>query len=221
VSLVRSKRLWVSCVSRVFAASLLTGASSLAGASTLEVHTYDSAGKAMENVAIAVYPAASVPFDPVTLSDAVVAQQGREFVPYLTVIRTGSRVTFPNRDNMEHHLKSFSATKEFEFKIYSTDTPPPVVFDKPGPVALHCLIHDWMQGFVYVVDTPYFGATDAAGALTLTGLPEGKYEVRAWHPLMGSYLPPLSQTLTLNRTQALRFDFAFLAKKRRAPHPMN
>jgi plastocyanin len=207
---------WLTC-------ALTLGVVSAASAASLTVHSFDADGKPMPDVAIALYPKFSIPFDRAIPPDAVVAQQNMQFVPYLTVIRTGSRVSFPNRDNMEHHLKSFSATKEFEFKIYSSGTPPPVVFDRPGPVGLHCLIHDWMQGFIYVVDTPFYGATDAGGATSLDSLPEGKYEVRAWHPTMSSYLPPLSKDVTLGNggQTEVRFDFAFVPKKRRQPHPLS
>ena len=43
-----------------------------------------------------------------------------------------------------------------------------VVFDKPGAVALGCNIHDWMIGYIYVLETPYFGKTGDHGEARLT-----------------------------------------------------
>jgi hypothetical protein len=193
----------------------------LAQAGQVEISAYDNSGKPLPDVAIALYPASGIPNYLPPTPDAVVAQHGMQFEPFLTVIRTGTRVTFPNRDNMEHHLKSFSETKSFEFQIYSAGTPPPVTFDKAGPVALYCLLHEWMRGFIYVVDTPYYAATDGSGTVSLSNLPDGKYEVRAWHPIMSSYLPPLFTSVTVNASATIpvRFDFPFKPKKPK-PHPV-
>jgi hypothetical protein len=59
-----------------------------------------------------------------------------------------------------------------------------VVFDKPGVVVLGCNIHDWMVGYIYVSETPFFATTEAAGTATLEDLPPGEYSVRLWHPSM-------------------------------------
>jgi hypothetical protein len=57
-----------------------------------------------------------------------------------------------------------------------------VLFDKVGVVRLGCNIHDWMIGYVYVTDAPYFGKTAAQGQVELKDLPAGTYRVRVWHP---------------------------------------
>jgi hypothetical protein len=38
-----------------------------------------------------------------------------------------------------------------------------------------------MISYVVVVDSPYFGKTDASGNLRLENLPPGEYEVKIWH----------------------------------------
>lgn len=73
---------------------------------------------------------------------AVIAQHDREFIPFATVVRTGTAVTFPNRDQVMHHVYSFSSAKSFQIKLYEGDPPNPIVFDKPGVVAVGCNIHD-------------------------------------------------------------------------------
>jgi hypothetical protein len=45
-------------------------------------------------------------------------------------------VNFPNRDNIRHHVYSFSSAKKFELPLYIGTPAAPVVFDKPGVVAL-------------------------------------------------------------------------------------
>ncbi len=156
-------------------------------------------------------PSAANP-DPVTIS-----QEGMQFSPYVTPMRVGTAVRFPNYDRIEHHVKSFSPAKQFEIKIYESGTPPPVVFDKSGVVVIYCLLHEWMRAYVYVVDTPYFAKSDLTGAASINGLKEGMYEIRAWHPDMGSIKPPLVQTIKVSDKgiTVANFSFDFLPKKRK------
>lgn len=119
---------------------------------------------------------------------AVVDQVNKEFVPFVIPVQMGSSVTFPNKDNIRHHVYSFSPAKTFDLKLYSGKPANPVVFDKPGPVALGCNIHDWMVGFVYVVESPWFAKTAKTGATRLD-LPDGEYDLKVWHPWLRAESP--------------------------------
>jgi hypothetical protein len=77
---------------------------------------------------------------------------------------------------------SFSPAKSFEIKLYSGKPMQPVLFDKPGEVAVGCNIHDWMEAYVLVVDSPYFAKTGEDGKALLRQLPPGEYRLRVWHP---------------------------------------
>lgn len=180
-----------------------------AGAATLNLTALDKLGMPMGDVVISATPVgaaieAGAPVDAVTI-----AQDHRQFTPYVTPIRVGTSVRFPNYDKIEHHVKSFSPAKEFEIKVYESGTPPPVTFDKPGIVVVYCLLHEWMRAYVMVLDTPYFGKTDPSGAVSLNGLKEGSYVVRAWHPDMGTVKPALEQTVKIVDKGNLPMQFAF------------
>ena len=54
-----------------------------------------------------------------------------------------------------------------------------VTFDKPGVIKLFCEIHEHMRGTLVVVDSPYFTRTNEEGAFALTGVPAGKYTLKA------------------------------------------
>jgi len=114
---------------------------------------------------------------------ASVDQLNRQFVPHISVVQRSTNVDFPNSDNIKHHVYSFSPAKSFEIKLYDDQKASPILFDKTGEVTLGCNIHDWMLGYVYVVDTPWFGKTDEQGKLSLD-LPTGKYKLKIWHPLL-------------------------------------
>lgn len=148
----------------------------------------------------------------------VVAQENSVFSPYLSVMRAGTAVRFPNRDAHDHHLKSFSPAKTFELRVKGKrEDPVPIVFEKTGEVALVCHFHDWMRGYIYIVDTPFFAKTDTAGIAVLNALPAGKYEVKAWAPNM--FGEPLSQTVQVNAegSTPVKMQFAFVPKAPPSP----
>jgi plastocyanin len=111
-----------------------------------------------------------------------VTQQLQSFSPEVLPVAVGTTVEFPNLDRMRHHVFSFSPAKAFEIRLYSGEQVPKVTFDKRGRVAIGCDIHDWMEAYIYVADTPYFGTADASGVATLRDLPPGEYRLAAWHP---------------------------------------
>ena len=189
-----------------------------AWAGTIDAAAFAKSGEPMSDAVIYAVPLDARPPGQAARADApTVAQDHLQFTPYVTVVQTGSEVRFPNYDKIEHHVKSFSPAKEFEIKPYEKVTPPPVLFDKTGVVVIYCLIHEWMRAYVYVVDTPYFGKSEAAGTVALADLPPGTYELRAWHPDMGTIKPPLRQTVRLGAdgAQQVKFDFDFNPRKRK------
>lgn len=188
----------------------------LAHAAKLNFQAVDKNGSPMADVVVYATPTGT-PLPTSEKIDAIIAQNDMQFSPYVTAIRTGSQVKFPNYDKMEHHVKSFSAVKEFEIKTYERGVvPPPVIFDKPGIVIVYCLLHNWMRAYVLVLDTPYFVKTDQSGAAMLDRLPDGNYVIKAWHPNLGSIKPALSQTVKVNDQSApikWQFDFVPVSRK--------
>ncbi len=121
---------------------------------------------------------------PKTRATPVVQLQQKDlaFVPSLLPIQVGTRVEFPNLDDTYHNIFSFSPPKRFDLGRYrSDDRPvPSQVFDVPGLVTLRCDIHEHMRALILVLATPHFAVTDAAGNFRLTGLPAGRYKLKAW-----------------------------------------
>jgi plastocyanin len=155
----------------------------LAAAADMTVSVLDSAGHGVADIVI-VAEAASAPAERHAPRTAIMDQQHMQFVPRILVIQTGTGVDFPNSDQIQHQVYSFSAPKSFKLSLYAGHKYPPIVFDRPGLVTLGCNIHDGMIGYIYVTDSPYFGRSDASGQLQLHGLPAGNYALTAWHPQM-------------------------------------
>jgi len=148
-------------------------------AATVTVSVASRAGNALADTVIVFDPLDANPAP--SRDTAVIDQINKHFVPRVSVVRTGTTVTFPNSDHIRHQVYSFSAPKQINLKLYAGSPETPIVFDRPGLIVLGCNIHDSMVGFVGVVDSPYFGKTAGSGTVALN-LPAGRYRLRAWNP---------------------------------------
>jgi plastocyanin len=146
----------------------------------------DEQGRPLADAVVVAVPSDGSLRLPPQPHEGVVDQVDKEFTPRVTAVLVGAPVRFPNNDNVRHQVYSFSPAKRFELPLYAGAPAQPVVFDKPGVVVLGCNIHDWMIGYVYVSESPYFAKTGPDGKALLTELPPTKYVVRVWHPQLRS-----------------------------------
>lgn len=146
----------------------------------MQVFVKDSKGQPVSNAVVLLKSDALIAKS-AALKNAEVAQQNREFVPGVAVVTVGTPVDFPNRDDVRHHVYSFSPAKTFELKLYAGKPESPIIFDQPGIIELGCNIHDSMLGWVVVSDTPIFEKTDQGGQLTFAAPTNGAYTLSVWH----------------------------------------
>nr|WP_314857480.1 methylamine utilization protein [uncultured Undibacterium sp.] len=172
--------------------------SSLAYAGEIRVSVKDQHAKPVEDAVLLLTPVDPAKMPRLKPKDEVVDQIDKEFMPYVKPVIAGSKVFFPNKDNVRHHVYSFSQAKSFEIQLYSGKSAAPVILDKPGIIVLGCNIHDWMLGYIYVADTPYFGKSKADGTIVLEDLPEGEYQMRIWHPGMGMTAGETGKKVSIN-----------------------
>lgn len=165
------------------------------GAASLQAELLDSQGQPLANAVLSLHgPAGPAPASELALMD----QRAQQFAPNVLVVRSGTAVSFPNSDNIRHHVYSFSPTKRFELRLYQGTPSEPVTFETPGVVVLGCNIHDWMVGYIYVTDDPWFAVSDEQGRLNLAQLPAGQYSVSLWHPQAPDMLPQAAGELQLS-----------------------
>lgn len=149
----------------------------------LSIVVNDQAGQPLNNVVVSAYSENSDDVQQsqsVAKSPVIIDQIKKKFVNHVTPVQVGTPVSFPNHDQIRHHVYSFSPAKTFEIPLYKGLPAEPIVFDREGVVSLGCNIHDWMSAYVVVVDTPFFTKTDRSGNAVLT-LPSGHYKIRVWH----------------------------------------
>lgn len=151
----------------------------VARAGDVTVVVKDDKGRPVPDAAVWVEPAgAHGRPKPV---EAEIIQRQRQFIPRVTVIPVGSSVRFPNRDTVQHHVYSFSPVLTFDLPLYIGESPRTIAFDRAGVVTLGCNIHDWMAASIVVVDTPFYGITDAGGRVVVRGAPGGEALIHVWH----------------------------------------
>lgn len=134
---------------------------------------------------------------------ATMDQYNRAFVPHVLPVQTGTAVSFPNSDNIRHQVYSFSPVKKFQIPLYEGTPAEAIVFDKPGVLSLGCNIHDRMNAFIVVVDTPYFARAER-GRAVLDDLAAGTYSVYVWHPRLRG--DPEAQVVTVKAQDEVELE---------------
>ncbi len=187
---------------------VLTIATRVAAASaTLTATVKDAKGAPVTDAVVSLIPLDS-PAPAPAESPGEIAQQTQEFLPYVTAVQAGTKVVFPNRDTVQHHVYSLSKPKKFELPLYNPGQKESLVFESTGLVTLGCNIHDWMIAYLLVVPTPWFAKTDEQGRTTVEA-PAGRYRVEVWHPRLSA---ALAQEIVLPADGPLTRDFSLTLK---------
>ena len=110
-------------------------------------------------------------------------------------IQQGTTVEFLNSDTVQHNV-FWTQTVDGKKVTHNHGTwakgqTKPYTFETPGVVSLLCNVHLEMAGFIVVSPTPYFAETDAAGNFKIENVPDGKYNVVAWHEGAKSQTKPV------------------------------
>ena len=136
----------------------------------------DQFGNPIENVVVSFTTTDGIESDK---RDALVMDQiDKQFAPQVLVVQKNQTVSFPNSDNIRHHLYSFSKPKPFEFKMFKGGESKQLILDQTGIVVLGCNIHDQMVGYIYVAENEYTTITDAQG---IANIPSDQLIIRLWH----------------------------------------
>jgi plastocyanin len=128
--------------------------------------------------------------------EAVMSQKNLAFVPHVLVVQQGTTVQFVNDDNEQHNVfwPSVGGNKKAAHNVgtWPQGEKRPYKFEQSGVAPLFCNIHAEMSGYIIVSPTPYFAQTDAAGNYKIDNVPDGKYNIVAWHEGMKQQTKPVT-----------------------------
>lgn len=116
------------------------------------------------------------------------------YTPHIVLTPADAELEILNNDGILHNIHTYSeanpafnqAQPKFKKKLKKT-------FASPEYIKVTCDAHNWMTGWIVVMDHPYYAVTNEAGSFTLTDVPAGEYELKIWHETLGESM----QTVTV------------------------
>ncbi len=152
----------------------------LAAAGDLQVRFNEDDGATIPDAVVEIItPSVPVPED--WDFNGIMDQVDKEFIDNVVITVAGSYITFPNSDDIQHHVYSFSDNKSFELPLYSGNEAEPILFDVPGVAVVGCNIHDWMLGYIYVSKSHLVTKSNEHGIAVFEDLAAGDYQLQIWH----------------------------------------
>jgi len=143
---------------------------------------------------------------PAPSQSVLMDQKGLRFSPSVLVVQKGTTVDFQNDDSVQHNVfwPSISGNKKdgHNMGTWPKGEKRSFKFDTPGVVPLLCNVHPEMSGYIVVSPTPYFAESDASGNYKIDNVPDGKYNIVAWHEGMKT------QTKSVDVAGTGKADFA-------------
>lgn len=138
-------------------------------------------------------------------------QNGCIYVPRVIGVMAGQPVKFKNSDGILHNVHGLpKVNREFNIGMPPSLTEKEVALNKPEPVfKVKCDVHPWMNSYIAVMTHPYFAVTGTDGSFKIDNVPDGTYEIEAWH----EKLPAQTGKVTVSGGAAA-VDFSFKAPSR-------
>ncbi len=163
------------------AAALVTvpsGVSGAGGAITGTVTVTGASSSADAVVYVEQTPGAAAPSKPVQMD-----QRKMQFIPHVLPIVMGTTVKFLNSDPTPHNVFSPDYEK-YNLGTWPQGQTKDYTFDKckklPCVYTQLCRVHPEMEGFIVVLQNPYFAVTERDGKYEITDVPPGSYRLGVW-----------------------------------------
>jgi hypothetical protein len=136
-------------------------------------------------------------------------QIGCMYEPYVMGVVTGQKFKVKNSDATLHNVHNTpKVAGNKEYNIGQALKGQVNEFSFPNQEILmrfKCDVHPWMFAYVGVVEHPYFAVTDKDGNFKISGVPDGKYTLVAYHLRTHGANPGLIASVEVKGT--VRQDF--------------
>jgi plastocyanin len=114
-----------------------------------------------------------------------VDQKSCTFTPHVQVVPVGGKIVFLNSDQVSHNVHTYASKNDSFNKTIAPGSKEEQTLAKGDKIEIKCDIHPWMNGWVFVSDTPYYAVTKDDGSFSIPGLKPGTYKAELWHEKLG------------------------------------
>ena len=132
---------------------------------------------------------------PAPTSPAKIDQRSMQFTPHVLPILVGTTVQFLNSDPTPHNVFTPDHEK-FNLGTWPQGQTKDHAFSTcakaPCSYVLLCRVHPEMEGYVVVLQNPFFAVTGADGHYKIDNVPPGNYSLGVWHPRLKSAPKPVA-----------------------------
>lgn len=124
---------------------------------------------------------------PLQLKPATFDQKGCEYIPHVAAFLAGDTIDIENSDNILHNIHTES-TKNPVIDVAQPGFKKLIQLkvEKPEVIKVGCDAHNWMEGWWYVTDNPYYAVSNPQGQYTIADIPPGTYTIRVWQEKLGT-----------------------------------
>jgi len=165
-------------------------------------------GQVMANVYVAVRSGLGDRRFQTASNPVVLCHDGSRYEPRVVGLMTNQPLRVRNGDDKPHNVR---ITSEFgsPFNVgLVKGAEDGLAFPKPeNGISLKCDVHPWERAWIHVSDHPFFAVTGIDGKYSITGLPDGEYEILAWHERFQSAPLVAMVTVVAGTTSTLEFAF--------------
>ena len=141
-----------------------------------------------------------------------ILQKDCSFQPYFQAARIGVDLNVKNGDPVSHNIHTYEIVGgRARISMFNVQQPAGSDFNKKirmrrdRVIRLECDQHDFMIGWMYAMDNPYYAVVADDGSFTLGDVPPGAHKVKAWHPYLGFQ----EADVTVDAGGSARVDLAF------------
>jgi hypothetical protein len=141
-----------------------------------------------------------------------IIQKDCSFRPYFQPARIGVELKVKNGDPVSHNIHTYEIIGgRARISMFNVQQPAGSDFSKKirmrrdRVIRLECDQHDFMIGWMYAMENPYYAVAADDGLFSLEDVPAGTHKLKAWHPYLGFQ----EADVTVDAGGSARVDLAF------------